>query len=231
MGSIRELYHLQEIEIALAANEQAQAKTLELLQDEQGVEAARNRAAEERNRLQQATRSQKELEQEIEVLSQKIAGVNRKLYDGKTTNPKELSNLQTEAEDLKGKCSRLEDQALELMEKIDRIKASLAAAEDHLRATETQRERQKQLLEAELARFQAEHTQLSRQKNELWLLFDAATLELYQSIKQRRGTAVAKVEQGTCRGCWIAISSGELQEAKGNRIVKCSSCGRILYLP
>ncbi|MCK4696871.1 MAG: hypothetical protein KAT53_01045, partial [Dehalococcoidia bacterium] len=61
---------------------------------------------------------------------------------------------------------------------------------------------------------------------------DASSLELYQALRRKRhGRAVAKVEQGMCQGCRIALPMSELQRARlGQELVQCSSCERILYV-
>ena len=41
----------------------------------------------------------------------------------------------------------------------------------------------------------------------------------------------ARVEQGICRGCRISLPTTDLQQARSGKLVQCSSCGRILFLP
>ena len=52
----------------------------------------------------------------------------------------------------------------------------------------------------------------------------------YTGLRERKGTAVARVEQGICRGCRISLSSAGLQRVKGGALIECTSCGRILFL-
>ena len=59
---------------------------------------------------------------------------------------------------------------------------------------------------------------------------DKDTLAAYEGVKGRKGQAVVKVEQGRCLGCRVTLSVSELQHARGNAIVTCGNCGRILYL-
>ncbi|MFC2072406.1 C4-type zinc ribbon domain-containing protein, partial [Chloroflexota bacterium] len=51
-----------------------------------------------------------------------------------------------------------------------------------------------------------------------------------QALKKQKGTAIANVEQGICRGCRILLPITELQRARSSSLVRCSSCGRILFL-
>ena len=59
---------------------------------------------------------------------------------------------------------------------------------------------------------------------------DPQTLETYRELRKQRGTAVAKVQQGTCLGCRITLPVSDLQRVRGGSVVRCGSCGRILYL-
>jgi len=231
MSAIRDLYHFQELELALEANEQAQAKLALQLKDESAINAAKNRLAAVEKQLQETAKQQKELEYQIEDLSAKLKTINRKLYDGKTTNPKELSSLQAEAEDFLKKRRGLEDKDLELMESAEAIKGNIAATTRELAAVETQRAEMQKNLGAELSQIQTHHAALTQEKNELLPQIAPALLAIYKNIRLRRGTAVARIEAGTCRGCRITVSNAELQQAKSGDIVKCNSCGRILYLP
>jgi len=59
---------------------------------------------------------------------------------------------------------------------------------------------------------------------------DPQAVAVYGGVKKQRGTAVARVEQGLCRGCRISLPVTEFQKAKTGNLVRCGSCGRILYL-
>ncbi len=58
----------------------------------------------------------------------------------------------------------------------------------------------------------------------------APAVEVYYELKEKKGQAVARVEQGICRGCRILLASAELQRVRSRDLVQCGSCGRILFL-
>lgn len=59
---------------------------------------------------------------------------------------------------------------------------------------------------------------------------DAKLLAKYRSIKQHCTPPMAKLIEGQCSGCFMALPSATLLEIKnGDRIVECDNCGRILY--
>ena len=82
----------------------------------------------------------------------------------------------------------------------------------------------------ELLQLKASQTVLESNRQQITALIDADTLFNYQELRKRKGLAVAKVEQGICQGCRITLPNTDLQRAKGGGVVRCSSCGRIIFL-
>ena len=73
-------------------------------------------------------REVKRLESDVETVRQREAK-DQRLLDSGSVSPKELTNLQHELESLKRRQSDLEDQELELMERLEVAEAALAAAQ------------------------------------------------------------------------------------------------------
>jgi len=73
-----------------------------------------------------------------------------------------------------------------------------------------------------IAVLEEKHAQL---KSEI----DAGTMHIYKRLKQQRGSAVARVVQGTCEGCRLSLSSAQLQRSRSADMEKCANCGRILF--
>ena len=77
---------------------------------------------------------------------------------------------------------------------------------------------------------QVELAALENKRKEILNSVDRDTLSIYEGIRARKGQAVVKVEQGRCLGCRVTLSISELHHVRGNAIVLCDNCGRILYL-
>lgn len=230
MSIARDLYQLQETDVALETNEQAQVRINHQLGDNQVVVKAKTAVAVEQKKLEDLAKQQKTTEWEIDDLTTKIKAIEKKLYDGKITNSKELSNLQTESQDFKKTCSGLEDRVLELMEQIEFMSQNVAAANAEVARIEAQWQAQQRQLAGELEQLKANHTALETKRQSLLPQIAADAVEIYLQLRKRKGVAVARVEQGTCLGCRIHVPNADLQMAKGGGIVRCSSCGRILFL-
>jgi len=228
----RQLFQLQECDIALETNEQSQVKVTAELADNQEVTRARAKLAAEQKRLEELTKQQKTTEWECDDLTAKIKVNEKKLYDGKITNSKELSNLQADTEDIKKRRSALEDKVLGLMEESDEARAKVAALTQELARIDADWQTRHSRLTADMEHLKADRGELEARRQALLAQIDAPSAELYRELRKRKGgLAVAKVEQGTCKGCRIALPNSDLQQAKSGGLVRCSSCGRILYLP
>ncbi len=138
--------------------------------------------------------------------------------------------MQQETEDIKKRRSALEDKSLGLMDQVELTRKAIVSSKDELAKQEIQWKTQQQQLTAELVQLKAAQTALEDKRKQIAVLIDADTLFTYQELRKRKGLAVAKVEQGICQGCRITLPNTDLQRAKGGGIVRCSSCGRIIFL-
>ena len=227
----RQLYQLQEIDLELDANEQALRRIESQLMDDRAVVEARHKLATTQQHLDEIRKEQHSLEWDIDDLRRKFDVTHEKLYGGRIRNPKELTDLQTENEVLKTKVVRLEDRLLGVMEQGELAAKSVGILSNELKALETEWQGQQHKLRASLEQVKSAIDSL-RQK---WQLMAAAIapqiIETYQKLRQQKGKAIVRVEQGICQGCRISLSVNELQGATSGGLVQCSSCGRILFLP
>jgi len=231
MSIASDLYQLQEIDLALEANDQSQVKISSQIGESKEVNNARVRLAAEQKHIEELNKAQKSAEWEIDDLTAKIKAIEKKLYDGKIFNPKELGSLQTEAEDFKKKRSGLEDKVLDLMDQTDEARKKVNSINQDVAGLVAQWQNQQKQLNDDLEQLKTRHADLESKRQLQVTSIDAAALETYRELRKRKGTAVARIEQGTCLGCRITLPNSDLQQAKSGRLVKCSSCGRILYLP
>lgn len=230
MSVARQLHELQDFDLALRSNEQTQARIESQLGDSQEVARVRARLADEQERLEEFTRQQHSLEWEVDDLSTKVTATEEKLFGGRIRNPKELANFQREADDLKARRSQLEDRLLDLMGQVEATGNSVRTSTGELSRLEAEWRTQQQQLSAELEQLRKAYTDLTRKRESLAAQIETGAIELYQRLRAQKGTAVARVEQGTCRGCQITLPTTELQQVKSGGMVRCGSCGRILYL-
>ncbi len=230
MGITRQLYQLQAIELDIESKEQTLAQSLAGLGENRILLEARDGLSTGEQRLGELKKKQHDAEWEIEDVAGKLSSAQETLYSGRITNPKELSSLQHEVEGFKNKRDNLEEKALEIMEQVEAATSELAGLRRQLDEVEKNwRQEQQQLADA-IEELKISLSKLEEERQQALAGIDAETADCYTRLRQKKGQAVARVEQGICRGCGISLSTAELQRVKGDRIIMCNSCGRILFV-
>jgi len=231
MSVAKQLYQLQEVDLEVESNEQALAQIASQLGESQAVVKAQSKLKSEQQHLEELGRQQHSAEWEIEDLVNKLTPTEGKLYSGRIKDPKELTNLQHEVDGLRIRRNHLEDKALEIMDRVELATASVATLSNELKTLEAEWHSQQQQLSTNMEQLKTTLSDLKHKRQLLSANIDPQAIELYQELKKQKGRAVAKIEQGICRGCRISLPTTELQRARSDSLVQCSSCGRILFLP
>ena len=231
MNIAKLLFELQEVDIELEGKNLAIKEMTARLGESQSLIDARVRLTEAKKQLDGLLREQRSLEVDIDDLTGKLNASEKDLYSGRIRIPKELSSLQQDITSLKNRRAQLEDKALEIMEKVEENRGEVGRMTVELERIESEWHSDQQKLARDLEEEKNAVTVLTRRQQEMAAGIDAASLELYRLLRKQKGTAVARVEQGICRGCRISLPVSELQLVRSGVIVQCSSCGRILYLP
>ena len=226
----KQLYQLQELDLEIESQEQALNQITSQLGESQAVVKAQTKFTRANQHLEELKQQQHAAEWEINDLVDKLTAAEKKLYGGTITNPKELGNLQHEVDGLKARRNQLEDETLETMNQVELATASVADIGTELKRLESEWHHQQQQLSTEMEQLQTILSDLKHKRQQLSTKIDPGTVDSYHELKKQKGTAVAKIEQGICCGCRISLSTAELQQARSDSLVHCSSCGRILFL-
>ena len=133
---------------------------------------------------------------------------------------------------MRSRCSEMESDALELMEAIEQIESEVVDLETSFEAAEGEvAAAQQRLAEAE-AVVQAEIEQENAARSTAASDISEAALASYEGLRTRMGgVAVARLSNGTCEGCHLALSAMELdriRHAPADEVCYCEECGRIL---
>jgi predicted nucleic acid-binding Zn-ribbon protein len=231
MSQTFKLYRLQQIDSQLDRI-QARLRQIEAaLNDDQALQAAQKNLDQAAQQLEAQRKSLRQAEEQVREQRLKIEQTESTLYSGKVRNPKELQDLQNETAALKRYRGTLEDRQLEVMIAVEEAEAS--------------QQEYRLAFEQEQAQFQKKSTELTQEQNSLNAelrhletereatarSIEAADLTLYNQLRQqRRGIAVAKVSDNACSACGTTLNASLLHAARSpSQIVRCDTCGRILY--
>lgn len=232
MATARQLLELQELDLSLEAKQKALAAVESQLGEGQAIVEARTALEQKRQRFRELEKAQKLSEWNLKELQAKSAEVGARLYGGNVRSPKELMSLQEEAEGLKQRKGAEEDRLLDLLAETEALQEVLRSEGQRLRemekewlARQSQLQREKAVLDEELARITEERKRLAEP-------LDRESLALYESLRSnRQGRAVTRVEAGRCQGCGLSLPSHILYRLRqGKELVPCPNCTRLLYL-
>jgi len=230
MGITRKLYQLQTLELGIESKEQTLAECLAGLGESRALHEAKNGLLAGQQWAEELKKKQHDVEWEIEDITSKLLSAQETLYSGRITNPKELSSLQHEVENIKNQRDNLEEQALEIMEQVEAASKELVILNQKLDKVRKHWQQEQQRLKDVIKELEISLSDLNDARQQFLKVIDDETTDCYRKLRQKRVRAVARVEQGICRGCGISLSTAELQRAKGDKIIMCNSCGRILFI-
>lgn len=204
----------------------------ELARVDDALSALERRISEVGTARDEIARRQRRHEDELASVEDKIAQVDRTLYSGSVTIPRELQALQAEAESLRRLRGSAEDQVLEAMTERE-------PHDDELQKLAAERER----LDAEGSRLRAAvaEAQAAIEKDlgsQLEARAEAATglpAELASTYEKLRaklgGTGAARLVNGRCSGCHLTLPAVELDRIRReppDSVATCDQCGRLL---
>jgi uncharacterized protein len=176
-------------------------------------------------------REVKRMESDVETVRAREEK-DQKLLDSGSVSPKEMTNLQHELASLKRRQSDLEDQELELMERLEVAEKALAVAQSGLDQARADVERARQLRDDALADIADSTQKHEAARAEVAGAISAPLLSLYDRIRTQTGsTGAAMLKARQCQGCRIELYGNELsavRNADPHEVVRCENCGRIL---
>jgi hypothetical protein len=230
MSIAQQLYHLQEIDLEIDSGRQNLQKMTGQIGESHVLITARAELNTEKQHLEAVQKQQRSLEREADDISAKMKVAGEELYSGRVHNPKELSNLQHDVELLKANRGKIEDKILELMDNTESHTKKIVDLNERFADIEKKWRGEQHQLNADIEQLKTRLLNLEQQKLLLVNSLDTNTVNLYNDLKMKRKTAVARVTQGICSGCRMQLPTTDLQRVRSGNVVQCSSCGRILYL-
>lgn len=235
-GVLEQLLALQDLDVRLDLLRHRKARhPLQADIDAISAEASAHQVGVDQVEAQrhELARELKRLEDEVALLTARKTEVDGRLYDGSVTATKDLLALQHEIATLGDRQRGLEDEELELMERLEPLDAELERLGAIAAGIESRRSAKAAELDEALVDVDHEIAELGPQREAL-----AAALppDLLTDYDRRRadlgGVAVARLLRGaTCDGCHLTMSAMDVDRIKhqpADATVTCPECSRIL---
>ncbi|MDY6874029.1 MAG: C4-type zinc ribbon domain-containing protein [Chloroflexota bacterium] len=231
MNDALTLYRLQQLDDQLNQANDRLAEIEAALSDDQRVRKAEKTLAKAEEEAREIRINLRRIEGDVEAQRIKRKTTQAALFGGKIKNPKELQDLQMESEALKRYITKLEDEQLEAMIANESAELAVEQAQNALKQAKGTAVEESAALRGEMSKLEEDVERLSRERDAALKAVSPTSLSLYENlIKTKRGVAVASISDGGCSICGQALPPAEIQAVrKGDALVPCPSCGRILF--
>jgi predicted nucleic acid-binding Zn-ribbon protein len=182
-----------------------------------------------KQKVQQVEVDRKRLELDAGTRQESIARLKTQQYE--TRKNDEFQAMGHEIERYEREIQSIEDQELELMDQVDKLKVELSAQEKDASAARESVERQMADLDEKGKTLEGRLQELMAERTELASKIEEDALSRFERLFASKGdAAVVALEHEVCTGCHMKVTTQTAHRVKsGKEIVSCEQCGRILY--
>jgi len=230
-GEITQLLELQSMDLKLTE------LSFQIKRHATHRQSVEQKIADEKAVLEDKKAEHAELEREsrtrnldVDELDENIRGYRKRLDEG-IISFKEMEDLRAKIASDRKRIETMEDEALELMDRIETSKAEIVQAEIDLQDRVSQ-------LESQIAEIDAQRQDTQSELEELRAARERAAGETpdylvnqYETLRAEFSVPLATIHHGTCAGCKLKLSGSTVERARGGLgLVACEHCNRILYV-
>lgn len=230
MTQIHQLYKLQETDVEIREKTKRLKEVMAAQQESKVLLAVRERRDTAVSDYQQWQGKHNALTLELNSLRSKAKNSENRLYSGKVTNPKELTDLQKEIDSLNRRAELLDEEVLEALLYMEEAEVEKEAAEIAFADTFAKWEKSAAGYNIEQNEVALRIHKLMQLRKEQASVIDAKLLQEYETLaKKKNGMAIARVRVDMCLGCRLTVSANKIKQAREGEKAYCGGCDRILY--
>jgi predicted nucleic acid-binding Zn-ribbon protein len=182
--------------------------------------------------VEDLTAEQAKVDADVEQVKSRRTRDRDRMDQGLVSNPKDLQRMQHELESLERRITSLEDQELEVMERLEEaqkshaeLSAQVVEADERLAALTRTRDERSAALDADLAQVQSARAPMTDGMPE-------DLLSLYDRLREQKGgVGAAALRARECGGCRLSLDPAELTRIRAapmDDVIRCEECQRIL---
>jgi predicted nucleic acid-binding Zn-ribbon protein len=177
------------------------------------------------------TAEQRRLESDVDTVRQRAARDQQRMTSAGVP-AKEITGLQHEVASLSRRQGVLEDELLELMERLETLDSAVARLQAEVSVVDAERAEAEAARDAALAQLDAEDGAARTERSRLAGTLPADLVTLYDKVRAvSGGVGAALLRQRRCEGCHLELAGNELsavRAAQPDAVLRCDNCRRIL---
>lgn len=225
------LIKLQQIEIEAAKHKTFLEKVpSQISRLEQQLEEFVSSVENDENAIEDFNKQYRTYEADVQLNLSKIKKSQEKLRSVKTN--KEYQSSLKEIDDIKAINSKLEDEMLEFLEKIETAENALKERKQHYTEIVEDSNQKKDSINRDAQQREQQAAELESDRSHTAAGLDTAVIEIYNRVKAKQvdGVAIVAVVDAVCQGCNMNIPPQIYNELQRRDSLKyCPSCDRIIY--
>jgi uncharacterized protein len=231
MNPAFQLSRLQKIDTELDLISSRQQEIQRIIQDESEVNEVKSRLSEAENQLKAFQKQLQDIEEKNHQFQVKLQESEHALYGGKIRLPRELQDLQNEIASLKKQITIQDEAQFSGMMQLEDMEKNRATIQTELREAKSVFATRVAAAKGEFSSWEKKKGNLLTERHAVMQNLEEDSLLKYDLLrKSKRGLAVALVSEQACAGCGSTLTPADWQAARSpQRLVFCSTCGRILY--
>ena len=232
---IKLLYEFEQKERNLRVKEARIKEIDQELQIKNEIDEIQNQIAGLNSAIEGFISRKNELERDIEENNDQLKGITELLEGNKLKTSKEIKaakktkeNLETKSEELKKNLEFTETAIGEKKSQIEDLEKQIADLEKGLKDIRKERKNLESQIKNETAELKKEFNKIAKE-------IPGDILTKYEEIKESFPYgAISSIEDDACSNCGAVLPLEvleELKESKGEKLIRCEVCGKILYFP
>ena len=230
MSQTAALYQLQTLDNQIDSTRKRLDEIANLLSQNEAVRSAQATLDEAEATYRHWQAKQTNLELERGQLKIEAETAEKRLYSGKITNPRELTDLQDKVAELKRRREALEEPLLEAMYGVEEGEETVQQLKNTLERVKAEQAATLEALTGEQAELSAHLSDLELQAEQTRANVQPNHLSSYGQLRKRPGgIAVAQLNRSECGVCGVQLTSQLAQQVRRGEVLFCPTCERILH--
>lgn len=212
----------------------------------QAIETAGQRRATIEQEFEKHAFSIREIQGKRDVLHTERSELERQIEENKTykeraernlkhaQNQKEYETAMREVDALQKQIAAFETQTIEKLTTTEEVETELEGRAEEINSLDAKRDEALKTFDGELKRGNTELASETKKREAVFTTLPIQLASVYNRLAQRSrdGIAVAEVVNGSCSACFMSLRPQmQVEVKKGDQIITCESCTRILYMP
>lgn len=207
---------------SIAATEARLESDPAVVERQETLTSARGRQDEVAGRL-------RELDKVREDHRSRLRTREKELMSGRIRNPTELMQMSDEVAHMRARFAEEEEAELRIMEDAEAADEAVRSASKELEEATRSSAEEEPALRAQLGEWNTELTEVVGEKEAVWAEVPPRDQAVFSRIRVR--PPIARVSGTQCTACHVTVTSSGMQILrKGDALVQCENCGRILVV-